>query len=164
MNERISRPSRRSVLGGLTAAALYAGDAAGQERIANSEIKASLSPERLKTRTESFVVTFDTPEPIDGLAPTRVTSLFACVLVRTAEGAPLRSYKKEIAYSKDIRGSFTTRPVDFLDPKEQIIALSLHSEGDYSISGGYKAEAHFTLSITDEPPIPHGFACDTKIS
>lgn len=148
----------------MAAAVLAAPDAVAQEHIESRALNAKLHPERLASRSDMFDLSFETPAMKDGLAPTRTTTLFACILKRDASGAPLRTYKKEVNHSKGISGIFRMRPTEFLEDSEQLVELHLKSVGEYSNTGSYAADAFFALPIAGEPSIPNGFTCDQKLS
>jgi hypothetical protein len=160
-------PTRRTVIAGLAAAAGFSREVVAQAQSVPvpGDLKIDISPQHLRSRGDRFVFSFETPDPIDGLSPTRHIELFACVLKRDQQtGAPLEAYKKKIFETKDLRGTARLSPQDFLAPHEQIIELIAQADGEYSFNRSLNGKDRASIIIEGEPEIPRGFGCDQVTS
>ncbi|MFZ2593404.1 MAG: hypothetical protein WAX38_01370 [Minisyncoccia bacterium] len=172
MSENIKpQHNRRTVLAGIGASlGLLAGrvpNAFGQsvDKESPQAFSADVAPRVLKKRTDNFIISYASPEyaPKDTVGIAQHVEVFACVLQRNSAGVPTGTIRKNIAFSRFSKGTFTLSLPSFLDANEQLVELSVRSEADSPEHTPLFAVVPLgSVTVEGEPSIPPGFDCTPK--
>jgi hypothetical protein len=128
------------------------------------QFSADVAPRLLKKRTDNFIISYASPEyiPKDNLGVAQHVEVFACVLQRNGVGAPIGTIRKNIAFSRFSKGTFTLSPAEFLEGNEQLVELSVRSEADSPEHAPLFAVPLGLVTVEGESQIPPGFDCVPK--